>query len=128
MAVVFISYRTADAKKASRLAEEIRSRGHEVWIDQTRIGLGDSIVGRMEEGLADAAYLVVCFSSVGIKSPWMSREWMSGLARQLQGARVKLLPVKFKDGEPPAILADIKYADLAQDWDQGVDQLCNSIC
>jgi hypothetical protein len=57
----------------------------------------------------------------------MNREWMSVLARQLEGAGVKVLPVRLTGGEPPAILADVKYADLVRDWQRGLDQLCAAL-
>ena len=57
----------------------------------------------------------------------MSREWMSALALQLEGSGVKLLPVRLTGGEPPAILADIKYADLVSDRSRGMSQLLRAI-
>lgn len=127
MANVFISHRGSDAQQAEQLAIEIRNAGHQVWLDAWKIELGDSIIKRMDEGLEGATYVVVCYSSSGITAPWMSREWMSALARQLDGKGVKLLPVLLTGGEPPAILADIKYADLVKDWRQGVSQLLHAI-
>ena len=99
-----------------QLAEEIRDAGHDVWLDLWRIDLGDSIIQRMDEGLAGAAYAVVFYSSSGVMSPWMPREWMSALARQLSEHNMKLLPVVLTGGGPPAILADLKYVDLTRDW------------
>ncbi len=89
--------------------------------------MGDSIVERINAGLEGAAYLVLCYSSSGVTSPWMSREWMATLARQLNGYGVKVLPVLLTGGEPPAILADVKYADLVTDWTQGVSELLQAI-
>jgi hypothetical protein len=127
MANIFISYRRSDIQKAEQLASEIRNAGHQVWFDEWNISLGDSIVGRMNEGLEGATYVVVCYSSSGITSPWMSREWMSALARQLNGYGVKILPVLLTGGGPPAILADFKYADLVRDWSQGLSELLRAI-
>ena len=127
MANVFISHRRSDASAAEKLAEHIKSGGHQVWFDEWEINIGDSIVERMHEGLEDAAYLVLCYSSDGVMAPWISREWMSALARQLDGQHVKILPVLLTGGSPPAILADIKYADLVGDWDRGVQQLLRAI-
>jgi hypothetical protein len=127
MANVFISHRKADDQEAERLANEIRTAGHEVWLDEWNIGLGDSIVEKMNEGLEGATYVVVCYSSSNVTSAWMGREWYSALSRQLNGAGVKLLPVKLTDGEPPAILADLRYADLVKDWSKGVTELLNTI-
>ena len=119
--------RRADATDAEKLAAAIRQSGHTVWLDDWNIHIGDSIVGRMQEGLETSGYLVLCYSSNGIMAPWISREWMSALARQMNGANVKILPVVLTGGGPPAILADIQYADLTADWDIGLRQLLQAI-
>ncbi|MFE5558792.1 toll/interleukin-1 receptor domain-containing protein [Streptomyces sp. NPDC056544] len=100
-----------------------RPRGHQVWLDHWEVGIGDSIVRQMDDGLTNYPYLVLCLSQSGVSAPWMSREWMSALARQLDGAGVKLLPVRLTGGDLPAILADIRYADLVTDWNAGVRAL-----
>ena len=117
----------ADTSEAERLANEIRDAHHDVWLDEWEIGIGDSVVRRMNEGLEGAAYVVLCYSSSGVMSQWMSREWMSALALQLEGSGVRLLPVRLTGGEPPAILSDIKYADLVSDWTRGLSQLLKAI-
>jgi hypothetical protein len=127
MSNVFISHRGADSREATRLAGAIRAAGHDVWLDEWEIHVGDSIIERMNEGLSGAAYVVICYSYAGVSAPWMSREWMAALARQLEGRGVKLLPVRLTQGEPPAVLADIKYADLTADWNRGVSDLLRAI-
>jgi hypothetical protein len=127
MANVFISHRKSDDAAAERLADEIRRAGHVVWFDEWEIKPGDSIVGSMNEGLEAADYVVLCYSSSGVSSPYVAREWMSALARQLGGRLVKILPAVLTGGMPPAILADLKAADLVSDWDGGVKQLLGAI-
>jgi hypothetical protein len=124
---VFISHRRADVDLAEKLARQVRDAGHAVWFDEWDIGIGDSIAGRMDEGLEGAAYLVLCCSERGVDAPWISREWLSALARQLDGEGVKILPVLLSGTKRPAILADIRYADLRTDWDRGVAQLLKAI-
>ena len=119
----FISHRGEDADLAERLAEEIRQAGFQVWLDEWEINLGDSIAEKINSGLENARYVVLCYSKAGVLSPWISREWMSALARQLNGYGVNVLPVRLSGGEPPAILADIKYPDLVKDWDRGISEL-----
>lgn len=126
MANVFISHRKFDRDHAERLARELVTAGHEAWFDEWKIDIGDSVVERINEGLTGSTYLVVCFSVAG-DSPWMGREWMSTLARQLSGHGVKLLPAVLTGGAPPAILADMKYADLSKDWSKGVSELLRAI-
>ena len=127
MANVFLSHRVSDVALAEKLAEQIKAAGHQVWFDEWEINIGDSITARMNEGLSGSAYLVLCYSADGVMAPWISREWLSALARQLDGQNVKILPVRLSGGTPPAILADIRYADLVKDWDTGAKQLMNAI-
>ncbi|MFP2906088.1 toll/interleukin-1 receptor domain-containing protein [Pyxidicoccus sp. 3LFB2] len=127
MANVFISYRRSDFHQVEKIANEVRQAGHKVWLDEWEIQLGDSITGRMNAGLSESAYVIVCCSSAGITSPWMGREWMSSLARQLNDQQIKLLPVLLDGGAPPAILADIKYANLGRNWSAGIAELLRAI-
>ena len=98
-----------------------------MWLDEWKIDIGDSIVQRINEGLEGGSYLILCYSSAGITSPWMSREWMSALSRQLNGYGVKVLPVRLTGGKPPAILDDIKCADLVNDWSKGMANLLRAV-
>src|SRR6185369_3640041 len=123
MANIFISHRKSDDSLAEKLSIALSTAGHKVRLDEWNITLGDSIVARINEGLEGASYVLICYSSSGITSPWMGREWMSALARQLNGFGVKIIPVLLSGGEPPAILADIKYADLVKDWTNGVSDI-----
>jgi nucleoside phosphorylase len=125
--VVFISHRKQDVALAERLAVEIRQAGFQVWFDEWNIHIGDSIVERINTSLENTRYLIVCYSDAGVLSRWMSREWMSALARQMDGCGVRVLPVRLSGGAPPAILADIKYADLVQDWARGVADLLRAM-
>jgi hypothetical protein len=124
---VFVSHRRADAAEALRLAEDLRRAGHNVWLDEWAINIGDSIVNRIDEGLQSSAYLILCYSDAGVMSSWISREWMSALARQLEGQDVRILPVMLTGRVAPAILADIHTADLRADWDKGLALLLRSI-
>jgi hypothetical protein len=126
MPKVFISHRSADLALVKKLSSELKAHGNEVWLDDEKILPGDSIVGQIEDGLAESGYVILCLSSDG-PSQWTDREWMSALARRLSGVAVKLLPVYLSGGTMPAILADIKYVDLTRDWSQGIDLLCRAI-
>lgn len=127
MASVFISHRGSDTAPATRLAESISDAGHDVWLDAWEIVVGDSIIAKIDGGLSGADYVVLCLANTDVDAPFIGREWMSTLARQLDDAGVKLLPARLTGGAPPAILADIRYADLVVDWDDGVKELLRAI-
>lgn len=126
MATVFVSYRSSDRELATKLARELQAAGHAVWLDAWKVGIGDQIVEQINSGLALSAYLVLCYSSAG-HAAWMSIEWQSALARQLNGERVKILPVRLTGDAAPAILAGTRYADLTVDWQRGVADLLKAI-
>ena len=127
MANVFISHRSADTQEAEHLGQEINNAGHNVWLDAWDIETGDSIIEEIEKGLRNADYVVLCLSMDGVMSKWISREWMSTLARQLNGDGIMLLPARLTGGDLPAILADIKLTDLVADWSTGVQELLRAI-
>lgn len=126
MPKVFICHRSADKALAEQLAQEIRAAGHDVWLDLWKIGIGDSVVAEIDKGLTATAYLVLCYSAAG-PSDWTDREFHSTLHRQLSGQPVKVLPALLSGGAPPAIVADIKFADLVADWNTGVADLLRAI-
>ena len=127
MAHIFLSHRGADEKLAKALALELENDRHRIWLDTWNLRVGNSIIEWMNESLVSAKYVVVCYSSDDVLAPWMSREWMSALTRQLNGEEIRLLPVRLSGGQPPAILADIKYADLVADWHHGLDELLKAL-
>lgn len=123
---VFICHRKADVILAERLATGISATRHRVWFDDWEIGVGDSVVAEIDKGLTGSNYLVLCYSASG-PSDWTDREWHSTLHRQLSGHSVKILPARLSGGAPPAILADMKFADLVADWNQGVNDLLRAM-
>lgn len=127
---MFISHRTADLTEAIRLADELKAHGHDVWLDDDQIAVGDSIIEKINEGLEGTGNLVLCLSSSGVgpdEAPWTAREWMSTLARQLRGYDVRILPVRLTGCALPAIIADYKCADLVQDWQAGMQELIRAL-
>ncbi|MBL7493048.1 toll/interleukin-1 receptor domain-containing protein [Frankia sp. AgB1.9] len=127
MAKVFVSHRGVDAVPAERLARDLQAAGHEVWLDLWEIEIGDSIVEKMNEGLAGAQYVVLCLSVAGVTAPWITREWAPAVARQLENSGTRLLPAVLTGHEAPALLADLKAADLTADWRAGVDALLRAM-
>jgi hypothetical protein len=105
------------------MAAALTEEGHCVWLDALNLNVGDSIVGEIDRGLENATHLLLCCSGAGSDSAWMSREWMGTLARQLNGHGVRVLPVLLPGGDPPTILADIKYADLRKDFAAGLAEI-----
>lgn len=120
---VFISHRGSDSVVARNLADGLRDHGLEVWLDLDEVKPGDSIIARMNSGLSETDRLILLYSDDTTGGAWMDREWMSYLARQLDGEGVRIIPARIGHSTGPAILADLKYADLSKNWELGVQAL-----
>lgn len=127
MANIFISYQRKDEKEALRLAQAIQGAGHIVWFDKFEIEPGDSIIGKINDALKQADYFLLCFSSSGIQSKWVDREWMSSLAQEIEDSGIKIIPIILTGGGPPPILADKKYVDLTKNWTAGISELVRAM-
>lgn len=69
MPTAFISYSWDSAEHKAwvrRLAEDLRARGIEVWLDQFNLRLGDSLTAFMERAVTEADYvLLICTENFG---------------------------------------------------------------
>ena len=70
----FISYSSLDKPVAARLADKLKSRGIDVWVDTLQILPGDSLVQKIfEEGLKDCQLFLALLSPYSVKSEWLNR-------------------------------------------------------
>ncbi|MCI0407348.1 MAG: toll/interleukin-1 receptor domain-containing protein [Acidobacteria bacterium] len=90
----FISYATEDAELAQSLAEALGREGYTVWYDRFILTAGDSLLARIDEGLARSSYGVVILSHDFFRKPWPKKE-LAGLAAREATRRDKkvVLPV-----------------------------------
>ncbi|MCJ7662052.1 MAG: toll/interleukin-1 receptor domain-containing protein [Anaerolineales bacterium] len=59
---VFISYSHADSKFVNELADKLNASGVDVWIDKWKIKVGDSITGKINDGIGSSDFLIVVLS------------------------------------------------------------------
>ena len=110
-ALLFMCHASEDKPRAREITLGLRTLGAEVWLDECEIRVGESIVQKINGGLAQATHLVILLSRESCQKPWVTRELSSALMRQLTNNSIKVLPVRLDDCEIPALLADIRYAD-----------------
>jgi hypothetical protein len=81
------------------------------FYDDHSIQPGDSIVGKMSEGLKQNSIFFLFWSEDASKSKMVEREWQVALSRSvIEGSR--LIVVKLDTTPLPAILGDLKYLDF----------------
>src|ERR1044072_3980061 len=100
--VAVISNNSKDVDIARRLATELGNCGVDVWIDEDQIRFGDSVPGRIGEGLADADLILVLISRPLLASSWCRAEYEALLAREIDEDRAIVIPVRLDDAVVPA--------------------------
>lgn len=115
MSSIFLSHNSKDKPFVRKLADDLRKKGHYVWIDEAEIKVGDSLIGKIEEGIENTEYLGVVISNNSNKSEWVNREVRTALNQEIHNKKVKVLPILIEDAEIPPFLLDKKYADFTLD-------------
>jgi CRISPR/Cas system CMR subunit Cmr4 (Cas7 group RAMP superfamily) len=129
--MVFISHSSKDKAVARRLAADLQAEHFDVWLDEKRILVGDSIHQQVEEGIQHCDYLVLLLSSDALESPWVADEVNAIRMREKDASEVVLLPAVVGDvtsDHLPALLKDRKYTTLsAKMYGTGLQELVDSI-
>lgn len=116
MAKVFICHSSSDKRFAKKLNTNLVSFGFRTWFDEAEILPGDSLIGKIEEGLSASDYLVVILSPGSVNSEWCKRELRSALTFEISGKPLKVIPIIAKRCEIPPFLADKLYVDFTGDY------------
>lgn len=88
----FISYASEDRHFATRLAEELRSIGIQVWFDAYALAIGDHLRRSIDKGLAEADYGIVILSQNYFAKMWPQIE-LDGLVQKEKNGTKVILPV-----------------------------------
>jgi hypothetical protein len=90
---VFICHASEDKEKVVEpLARLLKGRGKRVWLDKFVLRIGDSLLGKIDEGLAKSRYGIVVLSPSFFKKPWPKRE-LDGLMQKETGNTKVILPI-----------------------------------
>ena len=130
MARVFLSHASPDKPAVYRIAEALRAAGHQPWIYEEEILIGESIPAAVESGLQKADFVVICLSKAAAARGWIEAERDATLMQQLRDRKERILPVRLDDVAPPYLIAPLVYVDLFpgdQAFQQGIARLTHSI-
>lgn len=127
MATVFLSHSSKDKDFVRRLANDLTEMGHTPWLDERDIRAGESIVGKVGEGVAKADYVVIVLSNNSVQSGWFAREWEAKLWQEINQGKTMVIPVLFEDCEIPLLLQPKKYADFRKSYTKGFVELMGGI-
>jgi hypothetical protein len=123
---VFLSHSSADKPTVRKIAAGLEKLGLEVWLDESRIRVGESIPEAVAGALDDSDLLLLAFSGPALASRWVSRE-LNVFFMQSMRAEKPILPCKLDDSAPPRLLADLKYADFCTSFEKGMAALVGAV-
>jgi len=116
---VFLCHTASDKPFVARLAADLKRASVEVWYDNWEIRPGDSIIEKVSDGLSNNDYLAIVLSPASVESRWVKREINASLMRNLSAQSIKLLPLLFIPCEIPSLIADLRYVDFTESYEQG---------
>ena len=100
--------------------------GIDVWFDEWEIQAGDSIPGKLNEGLAAFDAFVLLWSSEANRSNWVRQELHTAVMRAVQDGSAKIVPCLL-DGTPmPPLISDRRGIDFS-DLHLGVEELLGDL-
>lgn len=113
---LFISYNHNDAVLVDTIARrlEIEFGRNNIFYDAWSMQPGDSIIGKMNEGLGEFTTFFFFVSPNSLASKMVSLEWQTALNRAVNND-LKFVAVRIADCAPPVILSDKLYIDLYGD-------------
>jgi hypothetical protein len=125
--IAFLSHSSLDKPFIRQLAADLTANGIDVWLDEQRIRVGDSIPERIAQGLAGSDFFLIGVSEHSARSAWVQKELNNALVNEVQRRKVHILPLKLDDATMPSIIADKKYADFSKSYKAGLDELLNAL-
>ena len=122
----FLSYNKADKETARSIGAHMVLSGIDVWFDEWEIQAGDSIPGKLNEGLAAFDAFVLLWSSEANRSNWVRQELHTAVMRAVQDGSAKIVPCLL-DGTPmPPLISDRRGIDFS-DLHLGVEELLGDL-
>lgn len=127
---VFISYRKRHEQFAERLAQRLGAEGFVPWFDKWDIRAGDSLPGKIEEGLEESIAFIPIMTADYQRGSWATEELQSAIAKRVE-MDFRIVPVLLEECERPELIRHLRYVDFtAQDpetFESKVGELIDAI-
>lgn len=100
---IFVSYAHEDAVLAREFAKAMEAEGARGWLDQGELLIGDSLIDRISEAIAEFDFVAAMVSPSSVESNWCRKEVALAMSKQPRrgGRRVTLLPLRVGDEAVP---------------------------
>jgi hypothetical protein len=91
---VFICHASDDKENVVEpIFHHLDSAGIRCWYDRGEIMWGDSVVGKINEGLRSSRFVIVVVSPALLKKAWATREMNAALSQEIDSGETRVLPL-----------------------------------
>lgn len=91
-------------------------------MDEAEIKLGESLIEKICEAIDSVEYVIVLLSKNSIGSSWVKKEVDIAMNQEIEGRRVKVVPILLDAVDLPGFLKGKLYGDL-----RSMDQVASNI-
>jgi hypothetical protein len=109
--LVFLSHNKWNREIAEELGLHLQFCGARVWFDEWEMRAGDSVPGKLNEGLDAFTEFVLIWSEQASRSDWVRAELEAAISRSLDGTRARVIPLRLDATPLPALLSRLKWID-----------------
>lgn len=126
--LIFICHSSSDKPFVRQLVKRLSAEKVDSWLDEIQIRVGDSIHGKINEGLSRSDFFAIVLSKSSVQSRWVQEELSSASTMEkLSRKGVLLLPVLIEECEIPPLLLDRRYANFKDDQESAYQELLDAI-
>ena len=127
MNMVFVSYSHEDENAVTRLRDELRESGLQVWDAGGRLAPGEDTL-KIFENIGNSRYFVLILSEASGRSEWVRKETDCALNRQIKYGKPTLIPVQIDFADLPidmsTAISNLRMVDLrSHNYSRGLEEL-----
>jgi hypothetical protein len=122
----FLSHNKADKEVARAIGAHMTLSGMDVWFDEWEIRAGDSIPGKLNEGLQGFEAFVLVWSAHAHNSNWVRQELSTAIMRAMNEQSAKIVPCLLDETPLPPLIADRRGIDFT-DRHEGIAELIGDL-
>ena len=125
---IFVSHAGKDAGVATELAQQLRNAGHDARIDTQDLALGDNAIEFMNEGISNAAAVIILFSGHSLKAEWQKLEIDAARWNEVAQGGGRCIVVRLDDTPLPPTLGPKAYGRLKPGDRGALRKLVEDVC
>lgn len=118
----FICYSKSDSAFALKLAQDLREKGFDVWMDQLDISPGQRWAREVDRALHTCENFLVILSPQSIESDNVDDE--ISVAKE---EKKRIIPIMISPCKTPLQLRALQYIDFTTDYDSGFKRLTRTL-